>query len=450
MKSIFKTYDIRGIYPNEINESIFYDIGLNVKMLGITEIIVGRDDRLSSQALFDSFVSGLVCAGIDVIDIGVVTSPMLSFYCVNRKIHGAMITASHNPKNCNGLKFIDTKGVQLDYDDFLNRIEKLMSRKMHSGKFRGNITIVDILSEYTRNILSHFKYSFKNNIRCVFDCSNGTGGISLSDILPKLNVSSVIINENLDGNFPNHPSDQTKPKNLFQLQKEVLKNKADIGIMFDGDADRCAFVDETGNIVPLDIAFLVLVLNEIKKSKIKRPKILFDLRFSRCVAEVLSHNGAIPVVLRVGNPFYKKRMHKDKTNLMAGELSGHIMYEENFSIDDALYASIKMINLLSNSKIKLSKIIEKYKKYYSSGEISIHVNNPEKIISFVKSYYLLHKMTKILTIDGVSVVKEDVWFNLRASNTESLVRLVIEGTNLKEVNKEKNLLVRLIEKNDKK
>lgn len=453
MSGVFKSYDIRGTYPSEINYSFFYDLGKAIAALGFKDIAVGRDARLSSNSLFNSFSKGLVDSGVNVINLGVLTSPMVSFYCVANKTNGCMITASHNPKEYNGIKFIDEKGLQLGYDLFTHKIESLMAK---SGKMdknvlvkKGRITNFNFLDYYVKYLQSKFKSKFPKKLKVVFDCSNGVGGIPLESLesLRADKFESIIINQEPNGYFPNHECDQTNPKNLKQLQKEVLKQKADLGIMFDGDADRCAFVDEKGNIVPLDMAFLVLALWEIKNSKINNPKVLFDLRFSRSVSEVLKKNGALPVMMRVGNPFHKAALHKDHRAIMAGELSGHIMYNENNGIDDPLFASLKMISLLSNSKKSLSNIVKQYIKYYSSGEISMSVRFPEKILKEISGKYK-NEMEEHL--DGISVYRKDVWFNIRPSNTtESLIRFEIEGINKSKVEKQKKELVNTIKKNDR-
>lgn len=449
--NIFKSYDIRGKYPEEIDESVFRKIGICVGELGITRIAVGRDARLSSDKLFDAFCKGLSEKEVDIINLGVLTSPMLSFYCASNKVKGAMITASHNPREYNGVKFVDEFGVQQSYPAFLNKIEKLIKNKNEkNGKTERNsqmmqIFEVDSLHSYKQHLVATFSQKISREIKVVFDCSNGVAGIPLMSIIPNLNIRALIINEKPDGNFPAHGPDQTKVENLAQLQNQVLRSASDIGIIFDGDADRCSFVDEKGQIIPLDLAFLILALYEIKKEKRFKPKILFDLRFSRSVWETLEENGAIPKVMRVGNPYYKEEMHKDEKAIMAGELSGHIMYNEDFAIDDALYAGLKMIELLSNENKTFSELIAQYKKYFNSGEISVSVRKIEKVIKAIDKKY---QDEREIHIDGISVEKKDVWFNIRPSNTEPLLRFEVEGKNQKAVDEQKKEILEIIKKND--
>lgn len=244
----------------------------------------------------------------------------------------------------------------------------------------------------------------------------------------------LLINEKPDGNFPNHGPDQTKAENLRQLQKNVLRMKADIGIATDGDGDRCTFVDEKGKIMPNDISFLIAALEELKTSGLKKPKILFDLTFSRTVKETLEKTGAKPVIMRVGNPYFKKALHGDKNVLMAGEYSGHIMYQENYGIDDAIYASLKMIRAISKSNQKFSELAAKYHKYYTTGQIYVRSSNPGSVI---KNIYAKYSKYKISRIDGASVDMGNAWFNIRASNTEPLVRFIVEGKSREDVEKQR-------------
>lgn len=444
----FKTYDIRGIYPSEINENLFYKIGLSIKKLKIKEIVVGRDARLSSDSLFNSYTKGLIEAGVKVIDLGVITSPMLSYYCVFNKKIGSMITASHNSKEYNGIKFVDEKGIQLGYEIFLKKIKKAINEKKPIKiTKKGKMEYTDMLQIYRKNIHDKLTHHFIRELKVVFDCSNGVGGIPLIQILPYLNVKPIIINEKPDGSFPAHDPDQTKSENLEQLRKEVIRSKADLGIMYDGDADRCGFVDEKGNVVPIDLAFLLLALREVRKSRVQYPLVTYDLRFSKSVGEFLYENFATGVIMRVGNPFHKIYLHKNKKCVMSGEYSGHIMYKSNYGIDDALFASLKMIEILSKTSEKFSSMISSHKRYASSGEISLNVKNPKKIIKYIESKYKKYQRKHI---DGLSVIKEEVWFNIRSSNTEDLIRLLIEGINSKSVEKEKKILIDLIKKANKK
>ncbi len=434
---IFKTYDVRGVYPTQLDERAFYEIGRRCGVFKIKKIAVAKDARLSSPTLSKSLIDGLLDAGIDVIDIGITTSPMLSHMCAKNKIFGAMITASHNPKEYNGIKFVNKKAIQVSYDDGLCKLEQAMSKKaLKKATKRGKLVHRRILNEYADYIEKKFRAGLKPNkkLKIVFDSSNGVGSLPLF-MLNRLNVDPIFINETLDGNFPNHPCDQTKKENLAQLQTEVKKKKADLGVMFDGDADRCAFVDEKGDIVRLDLAFLLLALNAIdsysmQKGKRKpKPKVLYDLRFTKSMKEEVQRKKSISVMMRVGNPFYKKYMAKDKSAIIAGELSGHIMYQDNFGIDDPFYASLKMILLLSKSKEPMSHMIKKYDKYYSSGEINYHLESKEAQDAAIQKIKDAYKKERKLMIDGITILENGWWMNLRASNTEPVLRLIIEGAN---------------------
>lgn len=438
-QSPFKTYDIRGIYPSVINEDFFYSIGKSLGQLNIKEIAVGRDARLSSDSLYSSLISGLLDSDIKIIDLGVLSSPMLSFFCVKKLKFGAMITASHNPKDYNGIKFIDKSGIQLSYQEFLKKIEKVIKNLKYKKNDIKDVKKYQVLDEYISYMQERFSLvkDAKTQRKIVFDCSNGVASIPLLPILKELKINNRVINAVPDGNFPAHSSDTTIKENLIQLQREVVKSNADLGIMYDGDEDRCVFVDEKGDIVPNDIAFIILALYELQ-GRSGRFDFLFDLRFSKVVSESIKNAGSNPIVMRVGNPFYKKALHKRKKAILAGELSGHIMYKENYGIDDPIYASLKMIDIINNSKIKFSQMISKYKKYYSTGEVDIKCDNPKKAINIISNKY---KKSKRLTIDGLSVIEKEFWFNIRPSNTEPLIRLIVEGHKKEEVEKVKKEII---------
>lgn len=441
----FKSYDVRGVYPDEIGEELFSKIGLVISKLGYETIAVGRDARNSSDKLHLAFCVGLVNAGINVVDLGVVTSPMLSFFCHLKKVKGGMITASHNPKEFNGLKFVDENGIQLSYESFLFKVEKLVEKgdfKKYLSKTKGRVRRYDLTPDYISYMHDLFKNSFDRKLKVVFDCSNGVASIPLADLVKKLNIESIFINKKPDGNFPNHEPNQTIKKNLIQLQDMVRKNKADIGVMFDGDADRVGFVNDKGDIVDINVIFLLFAKNLIDKNMAKKPRILFDLRFSRYVFEFLELYGARPEIMKVGNPFYKKLMLKDKSILLSGELSGHIMFGEHFGIDDSIFAALRLIEIVSHREKKLSEIEGNYRKYYTADEVSLPAKDIEKTFKKITHHY---RKDKKKYLDGVSVIKKKVWFNVRKSNTEKLVRIVAEGTSKEDVENEMSVIKKMVE-----
>jgi phosphomannomutase len=267
----------------------------------------------------------------------------------------------------------------------------------------------------------------------------------LTKLIKELGLNAIIINKEPDGNFPNHNPDQTKKENLVQLQKEVKKNNADIGIIFDGDADRVGFVDEKGEIVRIDLAFVLLAKDLIDKKIVKKPKIIYDLRLSRYISEFLKDSKTDYEILRVGNPFYKKKMSENKNIVLAGELSGHLMFSENHNIDDGIFAGLRMIEILSNEKKKFSELVKMHDKYYSSGEISLPVKNAKKILEILKRSFT----GEIENIDGVTITTDRFWFNVRPSNTEPMIRLIAEGCKKSEVESLVKKIKDIIDKNDK-
>ncbi len=442
---IFHAYDVRGIYPDELDEKAFYEIGLRMKRFGVGKIAVGRDGRTSSPKLSESLKEGLLDAGVDVIDLDTVTSPLLSYFSAKNSVFGAMITASHNPKEYNGVKFVDERGVQVSYDDGLKRLEALMKKKAAKAKKRGSYVEGTVMQNYSARLKEIFGDRLKRKVRIVLDCSNGVGSLPLP-ILSSLNVEYMAINDTIDGNFPGHPCDQTKKENLAQLQKAVLENKADLGAMFDGDADRCAFVDEKGDIVRMDTAFLLLSLNELSERK---GTVLFDLRFGRAVREEIEKAGGIPKVMRVGNPFYKKALLSGKDAILAGELSGHIMYKEHYGIDDPFFATLKMAEILSKSESHLSEMVKCYERYATSGEISFRVKDDAAKRRILKRVEEEYRKMKKQRIDGISIIAKDWWMNIRASNTEPVLRLIIEGIS-KEVVESQRKVIELLARSGEK
>ena len=421
--SIFKEYDIRGIYPSELNEKKAYEIGIaTAKFLSEKILIVGMDGRSSSLKLKNALVKGITDYGTDIIDIGLVSTPIFYHACVKMRKKGIMVTASHNPKDYNGFKISDERAVPFVYETGIRRIEKLAGENIPKSKTKGKIYKKNITRSYLKYIKEKFSKNNFKNISVVVDFSNGAGAVA-EEVFDKLGIRNKLICYKIDGSFPCHGPNPLARGSVAMLSKEVRKQKADIGIIFDADADRVFFVDEKGNFVKTDYAFALLARDALRK---KKGKCYVDLRFGRIVYEEIERAGGTPVMMRVGNHFHKEALKKE--GVMASEYSGHMMYKENYCIDDGLFAALKMISLLSKAGQKLSELIFPLMKYYDTGEINFKVKNKDNVLEYIDKKYSDKLKIKL---DGISIYTNDYWFNVRKSNTEPLIRLKLETTNQK-------------------
>lgn len=418
----FKSYDIRGTVPDQVNAEAVYRIGrATAAWTGAGEIIVGRDARLSSPSLAESLMAGLLDGGVTVLDTGMVTTPMLNYAVARSGRYGLMITASHNPKEYNGIKLIDPGVEQVYYGRGLEAVEeRVLRNRFGRRKGGGRILMRPVLQEYEDDLAERFGDASFPSFPVVVDCSNGVGGLPLR-VLERLGIEHAALYHVPDGNFPNHGCDTLRPENLRRLQAEVKRRKAGLGIMFDGDSDRVAFVDERGEIAPLDLVFVLLARQELTRRK---GRIFHDLRFSRVVQEEVERLGGIPVMMRVGNPFHKEALHRYADALLAAELSGHIMYKEHFGIDDPLFASLKLLACLAGSDESLSRQLQPLRRYAGSGEIRIEAPDPRDLGEKARSRFGDGTLSEI---DGITVRYPDWWFNLRPSHTEPVAKLVIEA-----------------------
>ncbi len=436
--SIFKAYDIRGIYPQEINEDIAYKLGRAfVTFLKCKKVVVSRDMRLSSKALSDALIKGLTDQGADVIDIRLSSTPMNYFANNFLKADGSiMITASHNPKDFNGFKLSREKAIPISEDTGIKKIEYLVNKNKFKDGKKGKVTEKDVLNDYANHVVKFIKKSNKN-LKIIADAGNGMAGLTADKIFSKLGLKLEKMYFELDGTFPNHEADPLKEKNVKEIKERVLKEKFDLGIAFDGDCDRVFFIDENGQKIPSD--FIIALFSQEFLKKNPKEKIIYDLRSSKIIEETITLNNGKPIMSRVGHVFVKDLM-REKDALFGGELSGHYYFRNNFYTDSGIIATVKLIEILSKTNKKLSELVKPFKKYYQSGEINIKVK--DKIKDIEKNY----KDGKILHIDGLSVYYKDWWFNIRPSNTEDLLRLNLEANTKELIEKKKKELLDLIKK----
>jgi len=418
---IFKAYDIRGLYGSEVTLDLAERIGrAYAEFLKPDRIAVGRDMREHGPEVTEALVRGLTAGGVDVADIGLVSTPM-NYFAVGRYgfAGGIQVTASHNPAAYTGFKMSREEAIPISGDTGIERIRELVeSGPLPDAEKPGTRTDLDIRGDYVTHVTS-----FADGIaplKIAIDAANGMGGLEVELVFPHLPVTIVPLYLELDGNFPNHEPNPLRAENLRDLVAAVKESGADLGVGFDGDADRACFVDERGGIVSNDI--LTALLAEEVLSKNPGP-VIYDLRSSRVVAEVIAANGGTPVRERVGHSFIKARMRAEKA-VFGGEFSGHYYFRENYNADSAVIAVVKVLNVLSKSRRPFSEALAPLRKYWMTGETNFEVEDKEaKIRELAEAF----SDGEIDFVDGVTVQYDDWWFNVRQSNTEPLLRLNLEG-----------------------
>ena len=419
MAGIFKAYDIRGIYGDTLTDEIAYQIGRAfVSFLNCRKVVVGRDMRAHSEAVYAALSRGLTEQGADVIDIGLSSTPMC--YFANGKL-GAdaslMITASHNPGEWNGFKLCRADAVPISGATGIADIEALVERgEFETPDRTGTIESHDITAEYKAHIAKHA--NIDGSLKVAVDYANAMGIVEHRAIAGLF--EQVDLFGDLDGNFPNHEANPLNLDTLRDVQKAVVANGCNFGIAYDGDADRVGFVDENGDVIPMDFITALIAKTMLQS---KQGNVLYDLRSSNAVAETISENGGTPIKSRVGHAFIKQQMREHQA-IFAGELSGHYYFEENYCAESAALAVIFIANLVSQTKQSLSELIAPIKRYVASGEINSKVADTDAVFSRLRENY---PQAKFEELDGLTVILPDWWFNVRSSNTEPLVRLNLEA-----------------------
>jgi phosphomannomutase len=428
MSDIFKAYDIRGLYPEEVNEHTAYKIGKAfVRFLRCKNVAIGMDMRDSGKKLFSALAKAINEQGTDVIDIGMCTTPMFYFCVANYRYDGGiMITASHNPAKYNGFKLVRKQAVPIGLGSGMEKIKKLSSKDLKKAKKEGSITKKDFMADYINHALKfNTMEKSKKKLKIVIDYGNGMGSLETDNVLKGLNLKIAEMYKNPDGNFPNHEANPLKPENVKDLKKRVLKEKADLGIAFDGDCDRVGFIDEKGVYVPGDM-ITALIAQQLLKIY-PNSGVLYDLRSSLATKEAIEKAGGRALKSRVGHAFIKKQMRK-KNAVFAGELSSHFYFRDNFYTESSIGAALSILSLLSSSGKKMSELVKPLKKYFKSEEINSEVaDKEEKIRELAKRY----RDAKISWLDGMTAEYKGWWFNVRPSNTEPLLRLNLEAKSKK-------------------
>jgi len=422
MSGIFKAYDIRGIYPEQIDADLAEKIGRAfVVFTNARKIVVGRDMRPHSEPLFEGLTRGITRQGADVIDLGLCSTPMS--YHANGFLEAdgsVMITASHNPGEWNGFKLCKAQAVPISGDTGIADIQMLVeANRFVDAPKRGTVTQYDIAPEYTRFLRSYARMDRK--LKVVVDYANAMGLYEFAGIKDLFEV--VPLFDTLDGTFPNHLANPLQTSTLDAIRKKVVEVGADFGAAFDGDADRCGFIDDKGDIIPMDLFTALIAMDILGEPGCGRATILYDLRSSWAVREAIRDHGGKPSMSRVGHAFIKNQMRKENA-VMAGELSGHYYFRENYVAESQGLAIIKLANLICKKNQPVSELVKPLKKYSQSGEINSKVADVKAILDKIRAKYADGRMFEL---DGISVEYSDWWFNVRASNTEPLLRLIVEA-----------------------
>ena len=434
MAGVFKSYDIRGIYPEELNEELALKIGRAfVTFLGGKSFVIGYDMRPHSKPLFDALARGINEMGADVINIGLCSTPMSYFANGKLEADGSiMITASHNTGEWNGMKLCRKGVIPISGITGIKDIEKIINEETWNkpANVKGKIIDHNISEEYGKHIKSFSEVNRK--LKVVADFANSMGSYEIAGIRDMFDI--IPMYEELDGSFPNHEANPLITETLDALCEKVKETGADFGAGFDGDADRCGFVDNEGNIISMDL-FTALIAQDVLSHGPQT--ILYDLRSSKAVKECIEDNGGKAVMCRVGHAFIKAEM-REHNAVFAGELSGHYYFKENYVAESQSLAFLLLANLVCKSGKTVAELVRPLRKYFASGEINSEVADVDAVLAKLKEKY---SDANIFELDGVSFDYGDWWFNVRCSNTEPLLRLNIEaGTKEKMIQKRDDIL----------
>lgn len=438
-KNIFRGYDIRGVYPTEIDEDTAYTIGLGfgsyIKSIGKTTCVIGHDNRLSGESLYNALKTGILETGIDIISLGLCTTPMYYYACIKLQVYsGVMVTASHNPKDDNGFKFaFDEKGncKGQEIQDFLAYI-----LKGEFSKGEGKISEYDIRPDYLELFKSNFNFGSRR-VKAVVDPGNGTTSVIVKDIYNLFPIDVTYINEESDGTFPNHHPDPCVEANLAQLKAKVLEIGADVGLGFDGDGDRMGMVSGQGTFYPTD-QYMILIVRDII-NKVDKKEFLCDVKCSKSFSDEVEKLGGKCITYRTGNS-YTKAMVRDADLPFGGELSGHVYFRDRWpGFDSGLYAGLRLLEILSNTDKSIEDLLEGVNHYYSTEELKFKSPDEKKfqVIEKVKEY-AISKNYQHLDIDGVKVLFDDGWALVRASNTGPNITARFEANTEKRLEELKN------------
>ncbi|MBW2244036.1 MAG: phosphomannomutase/phosphoglucomutase [Deltaproteobacteria bacterium] len=443
MSKIFKAYDIRGVFPDELDAGDAYAIGRGTaSFFGADTLVIGRDARASSPELVEALIRGVRDEGVAVIDIGLVATPMLYFAVDSLGAGGGiMLTASHNPAEYNGFKICREHAIPVGEVSGLVDIERLSQERKDAAPADrpGELTHQDVLAGYVDHVLAVGQE--RPALHVAIDCGNGMAGVALGAVLERLSLRTERLYFEPDCTFPNHPADPLQVENLADVVAMVKKTGADFGVAFDGDADRAIFVDDTGSPVSSDLVTALLARSQL----LRHPggRVLYDLRSSWVTPEEIEAAGGSAGICRVGHSFVKAAMREEDA-IFAGELSGHFYFRFSPTLfaDDGIAALVALLDLLGREGKPFSELVAPLRRYHASGEISRRVADPAAILDDVESKHA--SASEVSRLDGLLVRYDDWWFNLRPSNTEPLLRLNVEARSQERMETERDRLLEVM------
>ena len=427
-ETVFKAYDVRGLYPSQINEDLAHHIGRAfVAFLDAKTIAVSRDMRVSSPTLSAAFIDGARTQGADVVDFGMLATDML-YYAVARDHFdgGAQITASHNPKEYNGVKLVRQQAVPLSGDAGISDIrEMILADRIPTSTTHGSLREERLLGDYLEHILSFVDLGALRPFRLVLDAGSGMGGLVAPALFERLPFQTTTLCFDIDGTFPQHEANPLIEENRRDLVEQVRKDNADAGIAWDGDADRCFFVDGDGEFISGD--FITALLAEAFLRKEAGANIIYDVRASHAVKDTVTAFGGSPLMNRVGHAFFKRRMREENA-AFGGEVTGHYYFRNNFFADNGFIPALLVLELMSIKNMTLKQLLAPLRqKYFISGEINTEMPDMTAVKSTIERIKKAYKDGRTYEMDGVSVEYSTWHFNVRPSNTEPLIRLNLES-----------------------
>src|ERR687893_738710 len=429
-ESIFKAYDIRGVYPKNLDEDVARDIGRAfVKHLELqgSRVVEARDMRLSGEALEQAFIEGVTETGADVLDLGLVSTDALYFAVGHLgEPGGAMVTASHNPKDYNGFKLCREDAIALSGDAGLDEIRDLIvsGDLPDPAEYPGSVEETDITDDYAKHCLSFIDTGGLRQLKIVIDAGNGMAGQKVPPIFEHLPFEYVPMYFELDGSFPNHPPNPIEPENVRELQERVVAEGADFGVAFDGDADRCFIIDEKGATIAGDLTAALIAKNVLEKEP--GATILYSAVCSKALPELVEREGGTAIRTKAGHSIIKPQM-REYNAAFGGEHSGHFYFRDNYFADSGIIAMLTVAELVARQEGPLSDLLAPIDPYVRSGEINSEVEDQAAVLEKVEEHYAQRDDAKIDHLDGLTVDFGDWWFNLRPSNTEPLLRLNLEA-----------------------
>ncbi len=419
---IFKAYDVRGVYPSELDEEVARRIGRAfVSFVDAPRIVLGRDMRTSSPSLAEAFSEGAAGGGCDLVDVGLISTDGLYFASGVLDAPGAMFTASHNPPRYNGLKLCREQASPIGTESGLLEIREIAEGDLPPPRPPGSIEKRDVLRDYAEHCRSFVDSSLLRPLKVAVDAGNGMAGRTVPAVFSELPFDLVPLYFELDGSFPNHPANPIEPENLADLQRIVVEEKCDVGLAFDGDADRVFVVDQRAE--PISGSLTTALVAERLLKKNPGEAVLYNLICSWTVPEVIKENGGRPIRTRVGHSYIKSVMAETGA-IFGGEHSGHYYFRDNFRADSGMIAALLVLEALCDGDSPLSELLAPFRRYHDSGEINSEVENQQATMEKLAGWYQSGKQDRT---DGLTVEFEDWWFNCRPSNTEPLLRLNLEA-----------------------